>query len=223
LKNNTKTDTTNPSADREAVRVLAIEIGAREAARKLGLKENTVLCWARREKWNLPKRTGGPKAIELQSKPGDVLIPEHERLEGQTRTGLSRAAATAAEHASGMEGNDVLGHSSQLRNITMVATKVFGWDKKEKPDVQVNQLVISPDAAEGLVEMNGLLKEGGEINAERWTQLNHRIQAGTTGRVTAEQLEGIREAAAARAEHRCSQPRRAKSSVLVDYGKTGRA
>jgi hypothetical protein len=117
-----------------------------------------------------------------------------------------------------MEGNEVLGQSNKLRDITTVATKVFGWDKKEKPEVQVNQLVISPDAAEGVREMRSLLEEGGEINAERWTQLNHRIQAGTTGRVTAEQLEGIREAAAARAERRCSQPRRAKSSVLVDYG-----
>jgi len=29
-------------------------------------------------------------------------------------------------------------------------SKVFGWDRKEKPAVQVNQLVISPDAAEGI-------------------------------------------------------------------------
>jgi transposase-like protein len=31
--------------DREAVRVLAIELGAREAARRLGIKESTVLSW----------------------------------------------------------------------------------------------------------------------------------------------------------------------------------
>ena len=116
---------------------------------------------------------------------------------------MSRAAATAAEHAGGMEGNDVLGHSSQLRNITHVPTKVFGWDKKEKPEVQVNQLVISPEAAEALREID----RDGEMSEERRTELYHKIQAGTTGRVTAEQLEGIREAAAARAERRCSQPR----------------
>jgi Putative ATPase subunit of terminase (gpP-like) len=46
---------TKPPADRESVRVLAIELAAREAARKLGLNENTVLSWARRENWNLPK------------------------------------------------------------------------------------------------------------------------------------------------------------------------
>jgi len=84
-----------PPVDREAVRVLAIELGAREAARKLGLNENTVLSWARRENWNLPKRTGGPKTIELQSKPGDVLIASHKQLEGATKTGLMLTAAKA--------------------------------------------------------------------------------------------------------------------------------
>ena len=39
---------TNPSVDWEAVRVLAIELGAREAARRLGIKETTVLSRARR-------------------------------------------------------------------------------------------------------------------------------------------------------------------------------
>jgi hypothetical protein len=40
--------------------------------------------------------------------------------------------------------------------------------------------------------MRRLVKEGGEINAERWTELNHRIQAGITGRITKEQLKEIR-------------------------------
>jgi uncharacterized protein YjcR len=74
-----------PTIDREAIRVLAIELGAREAARRTGVNENTILSWSRRYKWNLPKRTGGPKAIELQSKPGDVLIAEHQRLENAGR------------------------------------------------------------------------------------------------------------------------------------------
>ena len=54
--------TTKPQAkptDWEAVRMLAIELGARETARRLGLKESTVLSRARRDEWNLPKRKGG--------------------------------------------------------------------------------------------------------------------------------------------------------------------
>jgi len=53
-----------PTVDREAVRVLAIELGAREAARRLGLKEGTVLSWASRYKWNLTsQRNVGRPAI----------------------------------------------------------------------------------------------------------------------------------------------------------------
>jgi methylmalonyl-CoA mutase N-terminal domain/subunit len=58
---------------------------------------------------------------------------EHQRLEGQTRTGLSKAAATAAEHAGEMQGNEVLSQSNKLRDITHLASKVFGWDKKNWP------------------------------------------------------------------------------------------
>jgi len=44
--------TTKPQTkptDWETVRVLAIELGAREAARRLGIKESTVLSRARRD------------------------------------------------------------------------------------------------------------------------------------------------------------------------------
>jgi uncharacterized protein YjcR len=81
-----------PTADREAVRVLAIELGAREAARRLGIKESTVLSWARRYGWKLPKRKPGAisRAINLQSqhaiKPGDALIAAHEDYEHITKT-----------------------------------------------------------------------------------------------------------------------------------------
>lgn len=53
--------------DREAVRVLAIELGAREAARRLGLNEDTVCSWARRYKWNLPQRKNGRPSTDLAS------------------------------------------------------------------------------------------------------------------------------------------------------------
>ena len=80
---------TKPPVDREAVRVLAIELGAREAARRLGLNPNTVLSWAKRDNWKLPSRKGGAtkasaNAITLRSKPGDVLalLPMLERVRG---------------------------------------------------------------------------------------------------------------------------------------------
>jgi Putative ATPase subunit of terminase (gpP-like) len=97
-KNMERQSKTKPPVDREAVRVLAIELGAREAARRLGIKESTVLSWARRYNWKLPKRKGGgSNAITPQSNPGDALIATHEELEGRTRSALATAIAKAAE------------------------------------------------------------------------------------------------------------------------------
>lgn len=38
--------------DREHVKLLAFQVGVREAARQLGLSEDTVMQWSKREKWS---------------------------------------------------------------------------------------------------------------------------------------------------------------------------
>ena len=48
-----------PPVNWAAVEMLAMEVGAREAARRLGIKESTVLSRAKREGWKLSKRKGG--------------------------------------------------------------------------------------------------------------------------------------------------------------------
>ena len=37
--------------DREQVRIVAVQIGVREAARQFGLSEETVKSWSKREGW----------------------------------------------------------------------------------------------------------------------------------------------------------------------------
>jgi hypothetical protein len=87
---------------REAVRILAVSIGAREAARRLGIKESTLLSWSHRLQWKLPRRKVGRPPFELKVSPGDVLW-EHKRRGGLTRTDMARAAAQAAERLAGMD------------------------------------------------------------------------------------------------------------------------
>src|SRR4029077_14136827 len=147
-KKTTKPQTT-PSVDWEAVRVLAIELGAREAARRLGIKESTVLSRTRRDKWNLPKRRGGAtlkkaRAITLQSKPGDVLIASHKELEGATKTGLMLTAAKAATKAAQNPPLEV-GNTSQFRDLANSSSQIFGWNAKASPQTQFNQVVISQE------------------------------------------------------------------------------
>jgi len=150
-QNITKPQTKPP--DWEAVRVLAIEIGAREAARRLGIKESTVLSRAKREKWNLPKRKGGATlksaaAITLQSKPGDALIAAHKELENRTKSGLAQATAKAAEAAAKSEKPVEVSSPSHLRDLAATAARIFGWDGDKGSAVTLNQVVVSQEQLE---------------------------------------------------------------------------
>ena len=89
-----------PRISREAVHMLALSIGAREAARRLGIKESTLLSWSHRLKWKLPRRKIGRPPLELKVSPGDVLL-DYKLRGGLTRTDIYKAAAGAAERLAG--------------------------------------------------------------------------------------------------------------------------
>jgi hypothetical protein len=145
-KQTTKPQTKTP-VDREGIRLLAMEIGASAAARKLGLNYNTVRSWAKRYNWgDLPERAGRPAivpATDLQ-RPGDVLLQEHKSLEAKTKTGLSRAVAKAAEHASTKPPLEVT-NTAHLRDLAASAARVFGWDSDKPAGSTYNTLVVTTE------------------------------------------------------------------------------
>ena len=96
MKERETTTQTKRSVSREAVHMLALSIGAREAARRLGIKESTVLSWSHRLKWKLPRRKVGRPPLELKASPGDVLL-DYKLRGGLTRMDVYKAAAGAAE------------------------------------------------------------------------------------------------------------------------------
>jgi hypothetical protein len=96
MKETRTTTQTKPPVSREAVRVLALSIGAREAARRLGIKESTLLSWSHRLKWRLPRHKVGRPPLDLKVSPGDVLL-DYKRRGGLTRMDMATAAARAAE------------------------------------------------------------------------------------------------------------------------------
>ncbi len=130
------------------MRVLAIELGAREAARRVGVKESTVLSWSKRYNWQLPKRKGGAtSAIRLQSKPGDVLIAAHGDLENATKTALMQTLAKAAQEVAGKEALDI-SNTAQLRDVCLAAARIFGWNGNPHTEVNItNQVGIVCDEA----------------------------------------------------------------------------
>jgi hypothetical protein len=132
----------NQTVNWEAVRMLATEVGAREAARRLGINESTVLSRAKREDWNLPKRKGGATiksatAITLQSTPSAALEAVHADLEEVTKTGLKQTLAKAVQALAEKEALPVE-NIAQFKDACLAAAKLFGWDGKAQPSVIVN-------------------------------------------------------------------------------------
>src|SRR5438552_2663052 len=144
-KNQSKT------VNKEAFRMLALEIGLNAACRKLGVPIPTGKSWARRGGWQLPKRPGGRPGRTLSASSlhpiADTLVETHKELETRTKSGLARATTKAAEHAAEQDGATSLSYSGKLRDLAAAAARVFGWDS-DKPTVQLNQFCITPEQLE---------------------------------------------------------------------------
>lgn len=180
MKKTTKPQT-RPPVDREGVRLLAMEIGASAAARKLGLSPNTVRSWAKRYNWNLPARAGRPAivpATDLQ-RPGDILLQELKENEEATRTSMSIAARRAAEGTARLsEQNPALARNAQeLQQLAGAMARIFGWVSGAQPsvnyygDVQNNTVVGDGDKRKHLIEQRQRLLEAEakviEVNGKR--------------------------------------------------------
>jgi transposase len=150
MKENITRLQTKPPVDREGVRLLAIELGASAAARKLGLSPNTVRNWAKRYNWNLPARAGRPAivpATDLQ-RPGDILLQDLKQNEEATRTSMSIAARRAAEAtAARSEKFPAWAKDPQeLQQLASAMARIFGWSTAQAPSVNyygdVNTVVV---------------------------------------------------------------------------------
>ena len=134
--------------DREAVRVLALEVGAREAARALKLNENTVLAWASRDNWNLPARNGLKQMHEARVIKSAINVPErlvehHKELEARGKKALADVGVRSAE---AIAGNLPVNSARDLNDLANALAKVFGWSQAQsKITVNADKAVIVCD------------------------------------------------------------------------------
>jgi hypothetical protein len=137
--------------DHEAVRQLAIQIGVRPAARKLGLNEDTVCTWATREDWFTPKPIVSKAHRTMQAmkaRPGDALLQALQEDNTPTRAALSKAHRKAAEHAQKLTGRTLMDKevAQALRQHGQGAALVHGWEAKQERDqsqVAVNIAILN--------------------------------------------------------------------------------
>jgi hypothetical protein len=152
MKQGTTTKSQTKTVNKEAFRMLALEIGLNAACRKLDVPVPTGKSWARRGGWELPRRLGGrpQRTVEASSlhPVADALAETHKDLEAKTKSGLATAAAKAADHAQSLDGASTFGQSNKLRDLAASAARIFGWDKGPQTNVQVNTLRITQEQLE---------------------------------------------------------------------------
>ena len=111
--------------NKEAIRVLVLQHGQREAARIAGLNEDTVCSWAKRYQWKAASKpqakTGNTRLIEKIS---DELA-DNER---ETRLSLSRYAKRAAQDSE----NATLRDAPLVHKAAQVAGIVHKWGDNDK-------------------------------------------------------------------------------------------
>jgi hypothetical protein len=133
-KNQSKT------VNKEAFKMLAMEIGLNAACRKLGVPIPTGKSWARRGGWKLPKRPGGrpQRTIETSSLHpiADALDATHKELADTARTSILQAVTNAAKLVAKKPGLDVT-TVAQLRDLALALVRLRDNGKPVAP-VTVN-------------------------------------------------------------------------------------
>jgi hypothetical protein len=119
--------------DKEAVKVLALAVGVREAARQLSIPENTILSWSKRDGWfangqRKPKSLPGPARNQSAITASDALRSTLIERSNATKLGLSKAAAKAAEHLGDSMPEMILAQSDRMHNVAKTASLVHGWE-----------------------------------------------------------------------------------------------
>ena len=175
MENMQKKRNEGKTVNKEAFRMLALEIGLNAACRKLGVPINTGKSWARRGGWELPKRPGGRPQRNLEATSlhpvADALVASHKELEGATKTGLMITAAKAATKAAQKPPLDV-SSTSQFRDLANSSNRIFGWNTKASPQAQFNQVVITQEQLREI----GMLRESVREEKETPENVKKRIE-----------------------------------------------
>jgi hypothetical protein len=124
------------TVNKEAFRMLAVEIGLNEACRKLDVPIPTGKSWARRGGWKLPKRPGGRPGRTLSASSlhpiADALDATHKELADTARTSILQAVTNAARLVAKKPGLDV-STVAQLRDLALALVRLCDNGKPVAP------------------------------------------------------------------------------------------
>lgn len=154
--------------DREAVRVLVVAVGPREAARQMGLSEDTVLSWARRGRWvqsaqeardraaqSLAQRQ--PEAVHSTAlKPADALSNMIAEDGKATKIAGMKYARRTVEHAASLAQDDpekALAMAGDVKASLQSAAIAGDWQTRaDGQQLVINIALLGRDLPEGTEE-----------------------------------------------------------------------
>jgi hypothetical protein len=164
-------DKTQTKVNKEAFKMLAMEIGLNAASRKLGVPIPTGKSWAQRGGWKLPKRNGGRPCRTLSASSSsslhpvaDVLLATHEELGQRSRTAILQAGTAAAEQARDRAAPLPVNDVQQLQQLTSSLARVLDWGAKAPSvnyygDDNRTVIVCPPERRAQLIEQRQRLLE----------------------------------------------------------------
>jgi len=123
------------NVDWPAVRVVAVAVGVREAARQMAISEDAVRQRSKREGWMISAKATAQRALAkpVTSVSPDALSPAHalanvlSERKRRTKLGLSKYAAEAAERAAQSDGDLAL--SRNVRDVVMIGSTLWPEDQ----------------------------------------------------------------------------------------------
>jgi hypothetical protein len=139
--------------DWHEVKTLAVAIGVREAARRMGLSEETVKKRCTREGWLKPIyeaqqqiQTAQATVAEYREKRNVPKVPTAaevlQSMGDDTRAKLAIGVNKGAQAVADMDGQEVLLSSQQVQQLTKAAATVHGW-QSSGPSLSVRLDVIA--------------------------------------------------------------------------------
>jgi len=139
------------NVDWPAVRVLAVAVGVREAARQMGISQDAVRQRLKREGWMAspkavvqralakPVTTVSPNALS----PADALANVFRERKQRTKLGLSKYAAEAAEEAA--EHQDKLKISRATKDVADIHRSIWPEESANNSILNLAVLINPPE------------------------------------------------------------------------------
>ncbi len=139
----------------DAVRALAVAVGVREAARRLGISEAATRKRCQREGWlkDDTVRQATAQSVAMRSQPvcrqvspAQAIAMELASQNMETRVGFSRAMAGVAKYVSNRDPEENLADAGNVKAAAQTAGLVHAWaDQQPASRIRLEVLLSKPE------------------------------------------------------------------------------